>query len=133
MHSTNFYRPTLYDLLAHQALAYYKSDETYITQPANHFIIKQPEALAGIVLYSEFNFASADTVSNKWRALLLYQDLLKFHQQQKDTAALIDVNLDRIQYVNFHGTFANKDSLYREALLQTAQAFANNRFAADAW
>ena len=133
LHSTNFYRPTLYDLLAHQALAYYKSDETYITQPANHFIIKQPEALAGIVLFSEFNFASADTVSNKWSVLLLYQDLLKFHQQQKDTAALIDVNLDRIQYVNFHGTFANKDSLYREALLQTAQAFTTNRFAADAW
>jgi hypothetical protein len=32
-YNSKVYRPTLYDLLAHRALNYFKSDETYITKP----------------------------------------------------------------------------------------------------
>jgi hypothetical protein len=39
-------RPTLYDLLAHEALAYWKNDESQLTKPAYAFELKEMVSLA---------------------------------------------------------------------------------------
>ncbi len=132
-YTKNYYRPTLFDLLAHRALSYFKSDETYITKPAYKFIIDQVQAMGNIETFIDYHFTSKDSASNKWKALMIYQQLLQFHQQQHDTAALIDVNLDRLTYVNQEGVFAKKDSLYLVALYEITTKYNNNRFAAQAW
>ncbi|MBT8300482.1 MAG: alpha-2-macroglobulin, partial [Maribacter sp.] len=42
---SKLYRPTLFDLLAHTALAFYKTPENNITRPANKFEISNPDLL----------------------------------------------------------------------------------------
>jgi TonB-dependent SusC/RagA subfamily outer membrane receptor len=133
LYSKNVARPTLYDLLAHRALRYFKDDNTYITKPSYAFVIDQPQALGSIEAFTNFNFTSRDSASNKWKALLLFQDLVRFHAAQKDTAALIDVDLERIQYARNYGSFDNSDSLYYAAVKQTAERFKRNRYAAEAF
>jgi hypothetical protein len=44
--NVRYLRPTLYDLLAHRALDYFKSDEQDIKKPAYAFEIDQPQAFA---------------------------------------------------------------------------------------
>ena len=44
--NVRYLRPTLYDLLAHRALDYFKNDESDITRPAYAFEIKEKEAFA---------------------------------------------------------------------------------------
>ncbi len=132
-YTKNGYRPALYDLLAHRALGYFKNDNTYLTQPAYAFVIDQPEAIGNIETFINFHFTSRDSASNKWKALLLYQDLIRFHAAKHDTAALMDVNLERIQYAKQYGVFNNEDSLYYLSLQTTAEQFKNSRYAAAAF
>lgn len=126
-------RPTVYDLLAHRALDYFQTDETYIHQPEYAFTISDAAALGTIEAFLQHRFETRDTASNKWKALLLFQKLTGLHYAKQDTAALVDINLHRLQYVNNHATIENKDSLYYQSVLATASRFATSRYAAQAW
>jgi hypothetical protein len=64
---------------------------------------------------------------------LLYQELLRFHSERKDTAALIDVNINRIQFARNNGSINREDSLYYEAVKEMTGRFKANRHAAQAW
>jgi hypothetical protein len=105
-------RPTLYDLLAHEALEYFGNDERDLNKPAYAFEINQPEAYAPAAEFAAFRFTTSDTLSLQHKALLIYQDLISFHLADKNPEALIDADLTRIQFVHTHSTAPNKDSLY---------------------
>jgi hypothetical protein len=76
-------RPTLYDLLAHRALEYFKSDERDIDKPAYAFEIDQASAFDPAVDFIAKKIITKDSLSLKHKALLVYQQLLAFHL--KDT------------------------------------------------
>ena len=132
-YNSKVFRPTLYDLLAHHALEYFKNENTYLTQPAYAFKIDQPEALGDIDAFLAHTFTSRDSASNQWKALLLYQDLIRFHLRQQDTAALIHVNLERLNFARTHSILPGKDSLFYLAVQETATRFAGHKYAAEAW
>src|SRR3989441_7316619 len=108
------YRPTLYDFIAHEALKFYSSGEQAAAKPedafelsadspifdgAEKFAAWDVERAAGILPADRFNLAAgsrqhADADSPILKALRLYQDLLKFHQNDNDPSAFIDVNID---------------------------------------
>ncbi|MGB8191500.1 MAG: alpha-2-macroglobulin, partial [Chitinophagaceae bacterium] len=56
-------RPTLFDLLAHEALDYFKSDEREIAKPVNPFEISQAVAFAEPERFSSFTFTTTDSSS----------------------------------------------------------------------
>ena len=109
-------RPTLFDVLAHQALLYFKNKERDLKKPAYAFQITQPEALAPPQVFASARFTTNDSLSLQHKALLLYQELTRFHLKHNQPAALIDLTLDRIEYAYQTGVMENKDSLYRSAL-----------------
>ncbi|GAA4343960.1 alpha-2-macroglobulin family protein [Flaviaesturariibacter amylovorans] len=111
-------RPTLYDLLAHEALDYFKSGEADLARPERPFAIAQPEALAPASEFARARFATTDSASLQWRALRLFQDLITFHLQRGDAAALADVDLDRIAYAYEHSVHPDKEALYVATLRQ---------------
>lgn len=111
-------RPTLYDLLAHHALIYFKNDERLIARPAYAFEINQVEAFAPADQFIKVKFTTKDSFSLHHKALLIYQNLIAFHLNDSKPDALIDVDIARIQFVKQHATIANKDSLYLTALDQ---------------
>jgi hypothetical protein len=60
-------RPTLYDLLAHEALDYFKSGEVYRLKPTDLFTINQPEALEPMDVFSRPVLQPQTVRCNGWR------------------------------------------------------------------
>jgi len=63
-------RPTLYDLLAHRALGYFKNDERDITKPVYAFEIKDEKAFAPAKEFASHKFVNKDSSSLHYYAWL---------------------------------------------------------------
>ncbi|MBS1577751.1 MAG: alpha-2-macroglobulin, partial [Bacteroidetes bacterium] len=109
-------RPTLYDLLAHRALDYFKNDEKDITKPAYSFEINEVQAFAPAAEFVKHKFRTNDTASLHYKALLIFQDLLSFHLSSKNTDALVDADIERIEFARQYSVLPNKDELYLKSL-----------------
>ncbi|WP_177230477.1 alpha-2-macroglobulin [Chitinophaga sp. CF118] len=120
--NTRELRPTLYDLLAHRALDYFKSGEIMMSRPANQFILRDPAAFAPLPVFAAHHFATEDSTSLQYKALLLLQDLLRFHEKD-GKAVLLDLDLERIGYMNQVAVIAGKDSLYVKLLTEMEQTY----------
>jgi uncharacterized protein YfaS (alpha-2-macroglobulin family) len=118
-------RPTLYDLLAHRALDYYKSGESRITSPENQFELTDPAAFASAEVFMQHAFAATDSSSLQYKALLLLQDLMRFHA--KDKAALLDLDLERTAYMNQVAVMPDKEQLYVKLLKEQEKAYVGEK------
>lgn len=114
--NTRKLRPSLYDLLAHRALDYFKNDERNITKPAFAFEINQAEAFAPAADFVKQKFTTNDSLSLHYKALLLFQELISFHLQQKNTDALIDADIERIEFAKQFSVHPEKENLYFNAV-----------------
>lgn len=113
---SKIYRPTLFDFLSHNALLFYKSNETHITKPAYKFEIDNPDFLGDANTFSNLNLESKDSTSLQLNALKIYQALTQFHLKDESPLALADVNINRLKFVNQHATFSNKQTILLNAL-----------------
>jgi len=109
-------RPTLFDFLSHNALDFYKTNETSITKPAYKFEIDNTEFLGDAITFSTLPITSKDTASLQLHALKIYQNLIRFHSKDKDPLALTEVNIERLQFVKQQATFKDKDTLLSKTL-----------------
>jgi Bacterial Alpha-2-macroglobulin MG10 domain/CarboxypepD_reg-like domain/MG2 domain/Alpha-2-macroglobulin family/Alpha-2-macroglobulin bait region domain len=113
---SKIYRPTLFDFLNHEALGFYKTNETNITKPAYKFEIDNPQFLNDTETFANLPLESKDSASLQLHALKIYQDLICFHLKDKEPFALADVNIERLKFINEYGTFSDKESLLLQAL-----------------
>ncbi len=111
------YRPTLYDLLANRAIDFYMGEEPEIVKPAATFYINNPDYLAKASKFISLPLSTPDSMSMKYYALDLLQKVIQFHSNDMDASALIDADLNRLEFVKNNGIFENVDSLYIAALL----------------
>lgn len=123
---SKLYRPTLFDFLNHNALEFYTTNETSITKPAYKFEIDNPEFLCDAFTFSTLELQSKDSTSLQLNALKIYQDLIRFHLKDKEPFALADVDIERLKFVNQHGTFSNKESLLLETFKEEAEKLKNH-------
>ncbi|MHC9088263.1 alpha-2-macroglobulin family protein [Tenacibaculum sp. IMCC1] len=116
------YRPTLFDFLAHNALEFYKTTETNITKPTYQFKIDNALYLSEADKFSALNLTTKDDLSLQFNALKIYQKLITFHLKNKNLNAVVDADIQRLQFVKQHITLNNK----QELLLQTLKTSVNN-------
>ncbi|WP_298530518.1 alpha-2-macroglobulin [uncultured Algibacter sp.] len=114
--NSKIYRPTLFDFLNHTALEFYKTNETHITKPAYKFEINDPDFLADPESFSILRIESKDSMSLQLNALKIYQNLIQFHLKDESFLALADVNIKRLQFVNRHASFNDKQNILLKAL-----------------
>ena len=110
------FRPKLFDLLSHNALEFYKTDENSITQPAYKFSIDKAEYLADYGTFSNLNIESKDSSSLQLHALKIYQNLHKAHVHDASPYAMIANDIERLKFVLQHATVENKEDLYLNTL-----------------
>lgn len=108
------FRPTVYDFLAHNALDFYKTPENNIIKPEEIFTIDNEEYLCDVKLFTELTITTRDSLSREFKALQLYQNLIRFHLNDKSPEALINVNIERLQYVEEKASFDDS----KEKLMQ---------------
>lgn len=109
-------RPTLYDLLAHTALSYFKSGERDIKKAAYAFEINDAKAFAPPTQFVQAKFSTKDSQSLEYKALVIYQQLLQLHIKDTGKTALIDVDIDRLQFVHNVAILSDKEESYKAAL-----------------
>ena len=130
--NTRHLRPTLYDFLAHRALDYFMSEERMLTKPAEHFTLQNNNVFLPAVAFATASFITNDSTALHYKAILLLQQLIQFHLQDKKPDALLDADLKRIAFVYQYSVAENKTALYEAALQQIENNFTGNAVAAQA-
>lgn len=116
--TTRYLRPTLYDLLAHRALSTFSNTQIdLITPPINPINFREALFLDTKSFIGE-SLATGDSTSTQQKAFIIFQKLLLFHSSQKNTAAMIDVDLKRIKFACQRSLKEGEDTAYFDALQQ---------------
>ncbi|MFZ1798920.1 MAG: hypothetical protein WAU24_03570, partial [Chitinophagaceae bacterium] len=126
-------RPTLYDLLAHEALDYFKNPIEPVTNPAYTFTLNDPVIFAPAEEFITHAFNSEDSSSSKLKALKLFQQLIAFHKNDKDLNAFIDVDLERLQWMNQATIIPAKEDLYKHAIENITEKYPDEIASEEAW
>ncbi len=129
--NTEGLRPTLYDLLAHRALDYFTNEERTVMQPAYRFEIADPRVFSPAAEFAARPFPAKDTVSLFYRAIGILQGLIRFHLRDAGPGALVDADLQRLQFMYQHSIPGNKDSLYRAALEEIERRYEQSPVSAQ--
>ncbi|WP_431211693.1 MG2 domain-containing protein [Puia sp. P3] len=126
-------RPTLFDLLAHRALDYFTYNIAGTGAAADAFAIEDTVAFGDAAAFARHRWITTDTGSRQYRALTLFQRLIVFHLGDSRPAALIDVDLERLQFVNNNGAMDDKDGMFTHALIRITDKYGDEPAAAEAW
>jgi uncharacterized protein YfaS (alpha-2-macroglobulin family) len=130
--NTSQLRPTLFDFLAFRALGYFMNDEKDLTKPAYQFTINNPAAFAPAAAFVTASFTTKDTASLHHKAIVLLQDILRFHLKDASPDALLDADLIRLIFVNQYAVNDNKTKLYEAALKNIEEKYPDNPASAQA-
>lgn len=118
------YRPTLFDFLAHRAIDFYWNEESSITRPVHNFVMNDADLLALSDVFVHYRVPAADTLSFDYRALLLFQQLIAFHSADNSPEALVNIDLERLDYVYNKINHPKKDSLYYHTLMMLEKQYS---------
>ena len=131
--NTRKLRPTLYDLLAFRALAFFENDEKDVPQPADRFELDDPKLLAPAEDFIKLKVITNDSASSQAQALRIYQRILATHMSDARPDAFIDADLQRIEFVYRNAVFGEKKKAYEAALSNLYMWNSNNPAAAEVW
>ncbi|MCD6544716.1 MAG: carboxypeptidase-like regulatory domain-containing protein [Flavobacteriaceae bacterium] len=121
--NSDIYRPTLYDFIAHRALDFYRSNERNIQNPTYKFTIENQNLLKKNSIFLQTNLVSKDSLSQQLNAIYLYKDLIQFHFKDKDPSALIDLTVERLNFIKNNAAFENKKTTYLNSLLDLKEQY----------
>jgi len=113
---SDIYRPTLYDFLTHRAITFYKTNERNIQHPTYKFTVEDSKLLKNNEIFLQTSLPSKDSLSQELNAIYLYKDLTNFHFKDKDPTALINISLERLNFIKNNVAFSDKDDLYLTTL-----------------
>jgi uncharacterized protein YfaS (alpha-2-macroglobulin family) len=118
-------RPTLYDFLAQRAIEFYLNGEAGLSRPVHHFQLNDPTYSAPFDAFLKWTIpVPEDTNDYHYKALVLLKNLMHFHEQ--DTAAFIDLDLQRLKLVQQEGQFADKNKELNNALQFLFKTYQNH-------
>lgn len=131
-HQTNSetFRPTLFDALAHNALEFYKTNETSITRPADKFEINNDNYLCDASIFIKEKIDTKDKTSLEFRALEIYQQLLSFHFNDTSLKAFANIDIERLKYVYGNAVIKDKDLKYLHTLQNNAENYKKEAISA---
>jgi hypothetical protein len=130
--NTDSLRPTLYDLLAFRAIGFFQNGEVMVTKVADAFQMDGSLWFEPANKFSVVRVKVKDGTSFKFRAIKIFQDLIAFHLKDNKPEALIDADLQRLEFVHNNSTHPQKDSLYSVALKNIADKFPQSPSTAQA-
>ncbi len=120
----SYLRPTLYDLLAHSALSFYINDEASVTDPIYKFELSSEDDFSLPEVFVDISYQTKDSLSLKFYSIQLYQKLIKFHLDDDEKDALIDVDLARLNFMRSNSINPKKHNLYLNAIINLEEKFS---------
>lgn len=126
-----YLRPSVFDVLAHRALALYANSELRLTEPAWRFTLDQPWHFDLFEPFIWKPLAHRDSTAHEFLALRLYQRLEQASINRDTLDAYTDVVLQRLSYVRERSVLPEKDSLYLRALEKLRSRLPNDACEAE--
>jgi hypothetical protein len=124
-------RPTLFDFIAYQAIDFYASGEQAAAKPVDSFEIDASSAALGTTDdFLAWNPQTTDEDSTKLKAIRLFQELIRFHDQPNDRDARLHAELERIRFVASHAVGEEKGARVEALLDRFAKANENHPMSA---
>jgi uncharacterized protein YfaS (alpha-2-macroglobulin family) len=120
------YQPSIYDMLANRALAYFSSSFNTNSLPQQTFTVNNPDYFSDVQTFADLKIVTPDTLSADYLSLKIYQELLRFHFANRDVKAMIESDLRRMDFLRSRGRYADNEKLYEEALLKMSRHYKNN-------
>ncbi|MEN8121392.1 MAG: alpha-2-macroglobulin family protein [Bacteroidota bacterium] len=130
-HDSKEFRSSLYDFLAHKALIFFRITELSLSKPSDYFQLKENFYFSDAKSFSELLIKTKDTLSLHFYSILIYQDLLSFRLKDKNIAALINADLERLAFVYDNSVNPDKDNLYISYLNKLAKKYLNQPIFAE--
>jgi RNA polymerase sigma factor (sigma-70 family) len=127
------YRPTLFDFLAHEALAFYQAGEQGAAKAEDEFeIAAASPVFAPVDEFLKWQPATTDADSRKIKAINLFQNLLAFHQGDTNKTAFIDADLWRLEFGKNQAVGPELNDKYKAALKRFTDEWADHEISARA-
>ena len=127
------YRPTLYDVLVHNALEFYSAGEQAGTKSQDAFeVMADGLIFASVDEFLKWDVGEPKELSPKRKAVIHFQSLLRFHQNDDDRSAFLDADLLRIQFGNNAAFGEEKAARYKAALRRFDQVNSDHVISARA-
>jgi hypothetical protein len=147
------YRPTLYDFIAYEALAFYTSGEQAGARPEDDFELTLEEIAPGVLspLADATEFVALEPINRPvgavqaarlqamktspiGKAYFLYRDLMRFHAHDPaPKSAFASADLERLSWAWNTAIGENKNAVCREALEKFIHTYANDEISALAY
>jgi uncharacterized protein YfaS (alpha-2-macroglobulin family) len=108
--------PTLYDFLALRAIDFFKDTEPSLTRPAEEFSMNNDDFFLPADTFARISIQTPDSLSFKYYALTMLQDLIRFHLNDSLPGTLVDIDLKRLDFVDQRSNSNDKDNLYLKSL-----------------
>lgn len=111
------YRPTMFDVIAQNALEFYSAGEQGAAKVQDSFDLSVDGPVFGSPDdFIAWNPMATDEDSLLLRAVQLHQELIRFHQNDENDSALFDADLLRLEFANSHAVGEEKANRYKAAL-----------------
>ncbi|MBK7127747.1 MAG: hypothetical protein IPH66_00075 [Crocinitomicaceae bacterium] len=132
-YESNEIRPTLFDFLAHRALDFFKNNTFAVPGPAETFVMEDEKYFGSSSTFLGIQPQTNDSLNTQFFAVLVLQELTKFHTEKGNIAALFEVDLERIKFTYNKSVLSNKDALYYDALNRLTTAYEKLPYVSEAW
>jgi tetratricopeptide (TPR) repeat protein len=127
------YRPTLYDFVASEALRFYRSGEQAGSRAVDAFTLPaESPVFDSLDQFLAWKLETTDEESLTAKALLLYQRLLRFHENDPNPDAGIDADLGRLEFGFLKAFGEQKNKRYQAALQRFIAEHAGHQISARA-
>jgi uncharacterized protein YfaS (alpha-2-macroglobulin family) len=124
---TRKWRPTLYNFLAHRALDFFINSEADVTKAAQQFAVNNDAYLKPYPEFLKLQISKPqDSLELKYYALTILQDLYAFNLKTENFNGVLDLELERLNFINSYSKSELKDSLYLQTLSWLQKEFASN-------
>ncbi|MEZ4906523.1 MAG: alpha-2-macroglobulin family protein [Saprospiraceae bacterium] len=130
--NTDNKRQSLYELLAHRALDHFKNDRNYLPKSTIQFKIDNEEYFSPSRQFVKLDLDFPEKEDYKFITLKLYQELEKYNLEKEDFDDLIDVQLDRLQFVKTQYLFSNGNKLFEQSLKEIIKSYPSKETTAEA-
>lgn len=131
--SPDSYRPTLFDFVAFEAIEFYSLGEQAGTKAEDSFEIDAASAALGSMSdFLGWAPVATETYAPKLKAIQLYQQLLRFHQQDADNSALLQTELLRIRFCHANAVGEEKVARTLALLKSFAESHSKHPLSASA-
>jgi len=127
------YRPTLFDFIAHEALAFYQAGEQGAAKAEDAFEIADDSPVFSATSdFIGWNPQTTDTESPMLKAIKLFQELLVFHQDDANKTAFIDADFLRLAFAKNQAVGSEINSRYKAALKKFSERWSDHKISARA-